>query len=597
MSTATDRLPANRGFLLVVSFLAVGLPTLFAFSIPPSSTFLNQAAALFGWAVFCFTMAPLGRWPSFRQRGMAAAVLVLLVVLAFVAAAVGWQGLPSPLGLSAAAMILIALLVLLLSAGVATAGNARLPFEAFCWALVAAGVASALMGLVQVLVAGLSDGVWLAAPSVDGRAGGNLRQPNHLSTLLLWSIVSLVWLAGERKVPMPAVLGIGALFIAGLVASASRTGLVGVVLLALWGAADGRLKRGLRIALAGGLIAYLLFLFGLSALSQLSDQAFAGQERFSSNGDISSSRFAIWANTLQLIRAYPWFGVGFGEFNFAWSLASFPDRPVAFFDHTHNLILQFAVELGIPGALLLTVLLGFVLFVLGRQAWSESGTSIQRAAFVAAMLIALHSQLEYPLWYSYFLLPTAFVLGVGLVHVRGEEPEAVAKDGAGSRRRFVLGTRLASAVVLGGTLFAVNDYLVVSRIFSDSPNQSSLAERIAEGRRSVFFAHHAHYAAATTAAQPSQAFEDFDGAVHYLLDTRLMMAWARAHAEVGDVDRARHLAARLREFRNADAKTFFEPCALHAGAPDAPFQCAPPGRSLNHLDFLRAPSAKGATKQ
>ena len=36
----------------------------------------------------------------------------------------------------------------------------------------------------------------------------------------------------------------------------------------------------------------------------------------------------------------------------------------------------------------------------------------ERAAFVIVFLVAVHSMLEYPLWYSYFLLPTAFAFGV-----------------------------------------------------------------------------------------------------------------------------------------------------------------------------------------
>jgi hypothetical protein len=34
--------------------------------------------------------------------------------------------------------------------------------------------------------------------------------------------------------------------------------------------------------------------------------------------------------------------VGYGEFNLAWTLTPFPGRPIAFFDHTHNLPLQLA---------------------------------------------------------------------------------------------------------------------------------------------------------------------------------------------------------------------------------------------------------------
>jgi hypothetical protein len=74
-------------------------------------------------------------------------------------------------------------------------------------------------------------------------------------------------------------------------------------------------------------------------------------------------------------------------------------------------------------------------------------------------------------------------------------------------------------------------------------------------------------------------------ASHYLLDTRLMTAWAVAHAERGDLERARHLAERLREFNNPASATFFAPCKP-AAASAPPFQCAPPGRTLDWRDFV-----------
>ena len=62
--------------------------------------------------------------------------------------------------------------------------------------------------------------------------------------------------------------------------------------------------------------------------------------------DVSSSRFGSGRTRSPLIAQHPWLGVGFGEFNFAWTLTPFPDRPVAFFDHAHNLMLQFARRAG-----------------------------------------------------------------------------------------------------------------------------------------------------------------------------------------------------------------------------------------------------------
>ena len=73
-------------------------------------------------------------------------------------------------------------------------------FRAFCIGLVVAGVASSAdRPDPGVRAARWPDGDWIALAAIAGRAIGNLRQPNHLSSLLLWSIVAVVWL-GEAKV-------------------------------------------------------------------------------------------------------------------------------------------------------------------------------------------------------------------------------------------------------------------------------------------------------------------------------------------------------------------------------------------------------------
>ena len=102
----------------------------------------------------------------------------------------------------------------------------------------------------------------------------------------------------------------------------------------------------------------------------------------------------------------------------------------------------------------------------------------------------------------------------------------------------------------------------------------------------MFFGHHAEYAAATVATDPSEVLPAFQRATHYLLDTRLMMAWANALAEIGETDRARYLAQLLREFRNPQSEEFFAPCS-NAGAASAPtpFQCETPLRRYDYRDF------------
>jgi hypothetical protein len=61
----------------------------------------------------------------------------------------------------------------------------------------------------------------------------------------------------------------------------------------------------------------------------------------------------------------------------------------------------------------------------------------------------------------------------------------------------------------------------------------------------------------------------------------------------GQTDHARHLAARLREFRTPDAEEFFAACPkqawplAEATARGLPFQCQRPQRTVHWREFLR----------
>ncbi len=574
-----------------IMVFAVAVPSLLAFNLPPSATFLNQATSLMGWALVAIVLAATAQLTASRLGSALKAALAALAVL-LLSAVGSWHfaGLPSGLTLSAIGVIASTMLVLWLAAAVAQAGHGAAAFNAFCIALIVTGVLSTLIGMVQVFAPQWADGQWIATASVPGRASGNLRQPNHLSSLLLWAALALVWMLETGRIKRPVVAALGSLFMLGLVLSASRTGTLGVIVLALWGALDKQRPRAVRVMLLLSPLLYALCWLGLTEWARESHQVFGGAERLTADGDMSSSRFGIWANTLALIAQHPWFGVGFGEFNFAWSLTPFPKRPHAFFDHTHNLPLQFAVELGLPLTVLVLSLLMFAMW----RAWQGSrdkssvdapmpsvDAPMRMAAFMMVLMMALHSQLEYPLWYAYFLLPTAFALGLGLGRDTFVSSKA-ASHSLGRTRPLVM----ASLLMLGGSVAALYDYLRVVVIFSPGDEARSLADRIAEGKRSWFFDHHAHYAAVTSAARPSTEMASFKIASHYLLDTRLMTTWATAFDEAGDTARARAIAQRLIEFRNLDAKPFFEACGVPL-AVDAvvPFQCAPQMQEFGYRDF------------
>jgi len=569
--------------LLAMAAAAAAGPSLLAYNVSPSPTFLNQALALALWGGFV-AVAALAATPTAQPLRRAARDAAWpLAAIGLLLASLLWSwgpgALPSGLALSALGLLLAAAVLLLGGAAVRAGAQAVPIFALFCGGWVVAGVLNAAIGALQVFAPDVPDGQWIARSGLVGRAVGNLRQPNHLSSLLLWSAIAVIPLLELGRLRRGIGWVLFALMTFAVVLTASRTGVLGVGLLALWGLLDRRLSRPTRVLLLSSPLLYALAWAGLSAWAEASRHAFGGETRLA-EADLSGSRFGIWANSLQLLRQQPWAGVGFGEFNLAWTLTPFPGRPVAFFDHTHNLPLQLAVELGLP---LAGLVMGLLVAGLWR-AWRLAGQADDaaavtlRSAWMMLLLIALHSQLEYPLWYAYFLLPTAWLFGYAL----GRPAAAAAPSGEPTRLLFVGGVLLAI-----GSALAVADYTRVALIFAPPGEGSTLQQRIASGQRSWLFAHHASYAAVTVDDGVAAADPAFEEAPHYLLDTRLMIAWAQALARAGELDKARHLAQRLREFRNPQADDFFGACDAVEGSAAAPFQCQAPDSAPHWRDYLR----------
>ncbi|MFM8766292.1 MAG: pilin glycosylation ligase domain-containing protein, partial [Rubrivivax sp.] len=278
---------------------ATGLPVLFAYNTSPSTTFFNQALAIGLWgAITCWASGRAGRVARCGLGALGAgpgAVLAAfagIVVGALLPASVWWTA-PSlaggAVGVGAAAAGVV------LAAGRLAPGAGRAEVgQAFLVAWVLAGLASAAVAMVQVFAPSWPDGDVIAHSSVAGRAVGNLRQPNHLSSVLLWAAIALIgWLEIRR---LSTGLGDGpqadqdgrslrhwtrvaswlclALFIWAIVLTASRTGLVGVALLALWGLADRRVSRGNRLLLLATPLLYALAWWGMAWWAQSAEQTF-----------------------------------------------------------------------------------------------------------------------------------------------------------------------------------------------------------------------------------------------------------------------------------------------------------------------------------
>jgi O-antigen ligase len=542
-----------------IAGLALACPFLIARSAVPDTVFYNQVAALFLWGASCLMFAPIATSiPSSGQLTLGIAATACLVLQ--------WRigGRLAEAGVMASALVL-------LTYGFIDASGRRTQFAAWATAWWVAGLLSVGVGLMQFALPGLiGDHEWvIAASTTPGRAVGNMRQPNHLSTVLLCACVATAWLWQTRKLSdRVATLSLGALVL-GVALTASRTGGLSLALLLVWALVDRSLPKRARIALALSPLLYLVLWGVIAAIASFEHESFYGSQRLAANTDISSSRFAIWSNAFELIVRNPWFGVGWSNFNFAWTFTPFPDRPVAFFDHTHNILLQLLVETGVPTTL---VVIGGLCWAVWRARRALDSSNDQcttaRAAFMMLAVLGVHSMLEYPLWYAYFLLPAAWVFGAFL----GSTPLEPDADSRGRRTSLILSgvVRAGGVLMMVGSIYATWDHLRIETIFTPPEGAAPLDVRIAQGRHSLLFGHHADYAAVTVDPGDTR-LASFRRPLHQLVDVRLLIAYIEALKERGENEKALYAAQRLREFHRADAQEFFSECTPANPAP--PFQC------------------------
>lgn len=373
----------------------------------------------------------------------------------------------------------LGLMFSLLAVGVCAAVFARASARgvrmlALAW--VVAALAGVAIGWLQYT--GHAGAFW---PWVNGAppgvAFGNLRQRNLYASGLAIGLAALLWWARgapparRQALVREVVLGAAALALgSGLALSASRTGLVALLLLCgLAGVWRLWRERAVAAVLAAAVLGY-------AATAMLLPWAFpqwaAGGifSRLADGAPACSSRVTLWSNVLHLIALRPLGGWGWGQLDAAHYLTLYPGlRFCDILDNAHNLPLHLAVELGVPFALLFC---GVVLWGLWRaRPWRERDTSRQLAWGVLAV-IGLHSLLEYPLWYGPFQMAAGASLGLLLGTPPAHGAAAHARHGGGGAWGFF---RLGGALtLLAGCAYAAYDYGRVSQIYLEPAARNTL---------------------------------------------------------------------------------------------------------------------------
>ena len=406
-----------------------------------------------------------------------------------------------------------------------------------------AALVSCLMALLQFL--GLTGELapWVN-PTQVGEAFANLRQRNQFASLVNIGLAALIGIVSWQTTraidhasalrarswwPLFAAILLGV----GNAASSSRTGLLQLLALTLsmwaWGRMlDPQIRRIFRCVFAS----YIAATFLLPALIG-ADLGDAGMlSRLHLDGQACSSRLILWRNVIELIALRPLAGWGWGELDYAHFVTLYPavtqGRFCEILDNAHNLPLHLAVELGVPLALFVCGLLGWL--VIRARPWGERDATRQMAWGVL-LVIGLHSLLEYPLWYGPFQLAACLSLALLWLtpkHLsitstkelmrrpRASTTAADAPPLCGKARIGIVG---AAVVLLASVAYAGWDYRRIMQIYLNpveraEPYRRNTLEKIGD---SWLFSHQVQFAALTITQLTPENAADVNAKAHALL--------------------------------------------------------------------------------
>lgn len=272
---------------------------------------------------------------------------------------------------------------------------------------VTAGLASVFVALAQTLQV-WETSPWILRQSSVRRPGGNLGQPNHLATLLVMAIASMAYLFLSRRMSVVLATLLLFVFCGGLALSESRTGAIAFLLLLGWWVwkqpqVSPSWSRWYALGIAGIFVSLFLswpLLFG--ALSGSSESAF----RLGSSA--GNARAEVWPQLFEAALQRPWFGWGILQTAEAHNSVAHMYSKGEPFSYSHNLVLDLVLWAGFPLAGTLVLLGAFWLWHRARMIQSI----VPWYGLAVALPLGVHSMLEFPFAYAYFLVPVMFLVGV-----------------------------------------------------------------------------------------------------------------------------------------------------------------------------------------
>jgi hypothetical protein len=268
----------------------------------------------------------------------------------------------------------------------------------------------------------------------------------------------------------------------------------------------------------------------------------------------------LWSNVLVLIAQHPWLGWGWGETDYAHFMTGYSSlRFCDMLDNAHDFPLHLALELGVPFALAVMVLVG--VWVLRRTPWREPN-AWRVMAWGLLMVLGLHSLLEYPLWYGPFQMTLGLAIGLlwAAMRVDGEEvgkEEAIGQSQPQPQSEAQEWPMLVAAVLFIGCLYAAWDFNRVGQIYRQAASRDAAYRDnpLHHAKQSWLFKNQADFAELTTqTVSADNAAELYPKAVrlmHYSPEARVVQRVIDSAKLLGHDEEVQTVTERLEDVKKS----------------------------------------------
>ena len=280
------------------------------------------------------------------------------------------------------------------------------PLNALMGYLLSAAVFSTGIAIYQWL--GLNNLGYLIVDIGPGvTPGGNLSQRNNFGSLASLGIVAAFYFKQRKILSLPTLISLAAFLILGLAICQSRTPWLIAFCSIVWIFVQRKTVANsgqILISLFALILFYLLLTLFL--LPMLADGLLLRHDSYLRSATIGG-RGVLWPSLLSAVFSGGWFGYGWGQGAVAPMAIGDYFEKNTFTEYSHNLFLDLLIW---NGPVLGLILIAFTLAWAYRQV---KNCRCENHVFVlwAIGLLAVHSMLEYPFAYAYFLLPVGLLSG------------------------------------------------------------------------------------------------------------------------------------------------------------------------------------------